>query len=503
MTHHADIKASFEALQINFCDHHENYFNDEMEKTVVVVPSLTLDYEILSKIKGHFYYEERMLCMLMLLKIEKTYVTFISSLPISPLIIDYYLHMLPDINVDECRKRLTLISCYDSRSLPLTNKILNRPRLIQRIIRSLHNAENSHLVCFNVTEYEMELSAKLHIPLYGSHPDLNYLGLKSGSRKLFKQCGMPLPYGFEDIYSLEELCMALQKIYENNDQTQKAVIKINEGFSGDGNAIFSYDGIPVEKENQLDWLRNNLKTNLKIVAKKLKYKDFIKKLMTMGGVAETFLDGEVITSPSVQCRINPNHDICIISTHDQVMGGESSQVFLGATFPADHEYATSLAQMCHPLAKHMAQLGVLGRFGIDFMSIKKNGHWYHHAIEINLRKGGTTHPFLMLQFLTNGSYDADSGTYLLPDGEKRYYFATDNIQNNAYKGLTPTDLLDIVFRHDLHYNHEKAQGIMFHLISALSQYGKIGLVSIADTKERALEYYTQVIHILNMETGEN
>ncbi len=499
----SDIHNEFQNLQDKFCENFDSYFLDDQEKSVVVVPSLTLDYEILSKIKGHFYYEERMLCMLMLLKMEKTHITFVSSISISPLIIDYYLHMLPHVNIEECSKRLTLISCYDSSSLPLTQKILNRPRLVNRIKSSIKNLGNSHLVCFNVTDLEMDLSVKLDIPLYGTDAKLNHLGSKSGSRKLFKECGLLHPYGFEDIHSIEEIFLALQKLFERDPYIKKAVIKVNDGFSGDGNAIFNYDGIHNTHEEINSWIKNHLKTNLKIVAKKLKFKDFISKMNKMGGVVEEFLDGEIITSPSVQCRINPNKNICIISTHDQVMGGESSQVFIGATFPADIEYAATLGHICYPLATRMAALGVLGRFGIDFMSIKKDNDWLHYAIEINLRKGGTTHPFIMLQFLTEGYYDYNIGEYFLPNGEKRYYFATDNIQNHQYKGLTPIDLLDIVIQHDLHYSQEKAEGVMFHLISALSQYGKIGLVSIASSKEKAIEYYVQVLDILNKETSNN
>ncbi|MBL0099024.1 MAG: hypothetical protein IPP49_02380 [Saprospiraceae bacterium] len=103
--------------------------------------------------------------------------------------------------------------------------------------------------------------------------------------------------------------------------------------------------------------------------------------------------------------------------------------------------------------------------------------------EINLRKGGTTHPFLMLQFLTNGSYHPEEGCYCVQDGSQRFYFATDNVQSKRYKGLTPMDLIDIAMHHGLHYDHAKQEGVMFHLISALSQYGKIGLVSIGTTRE--------------------
>jgi hypothetical protein len=123
----------------------------------------------------------------------------------------------------------------------------------------------------------------------------------------------------------------------------------------------------------------------------------------------------------------------------------------------------------------------------------------HYAIEINLRKGGTTHPYLMLQFLTEGDYDAESGEYYMPDGKKRYYFATDNLQRDCYKGLTPHDLIDIAMYNGLHFNSSLQEGVMFHLISALSQFGKLGLVCIGSTPERAIEYYNKVVFVLNDE----
>ena len=105
----------FQDLQQKFIHQYASIFNDTLApRSVVVIPSLTLDSQILSKIKGHFYYEERMLCMLMLLKMPETRITFVTSIPISSLIIDYYLHMLPGITSEHAKSRLTLLSCYDA-----------------------------------------------------------------------------------------------------------------------------------------------------------------------------------------------------------------------------------------------------------------------------------------------------------------------------------------------------------------------------------------------------
>jgi hypothetical protein len=123
----------------------------------------------------------------------------------------------------------------------------------------------------------------------------------------------------------------------------------------------------------------------------------------------------------------------------------------------------------------------------------------HYAIEINLRKGGTTHPFLLLQFLTDGMYNEYTGEYITASGNIRFYFASDNIENEKFKGLSPHDLIDIVIHHELLYDSTKQEGVMFHLIGALSQYGKLGILCIGSTRKRAIEYFEKIMMVLNKE----
>ncbi len=124
----------FKKLQDRFVMQFEHIFPDNRApRTVIIIPSLTMDEEILSKISGINHYEERMLCMLMLLRMPRTHVIYVTSETIDPVIVDYYLHMLPGVTGYHALRRLTLLSCHDSSSTPLTKKILERPRLIQRI----------------------------------------------------------------------------------------------------------------------------------------------------------------------------------------------------------------------------------------------------------------------------------------------------------------------------------------------------------------------------------
>lgn len=489
----------FRKLQHSFPRQFRKVFPDKLAaKSVIIIPSITLDQEILAKVNGHVHYEERMLCLLMLLRMPRTHVVYITSTPVDPVIVDYYLHLLPGITRHHALQRLTLLSCYDASPKSLTEKILDRPRLIERIKKSIPAGNVAHLACFNVTKHERTLAVKLEMPVYGCDPELFDLGNKSNSRKIFKQCGLAVPPGFEDLKNEDGIINALAELKLNNPALRKAVVKMNDGFSGEGNAVFSYEGID-EGSDWKQWIADNLESKLKIVAAGLSYKDFMYKFQHMQGIVEAFVDGDIKTSPSVQCRINPLGDCKVISTHDQVVGGESGQVFIGANFPAREEYAIEIGEYGLKVAEALQKSGVMGRFAVDFISVKEADGWKHYAIEINLRKGGTTHPYILLQFLTDGDYDYENGLYLTANRQTRYYFCSDNLQNDNYIGITPPDLIDIAMLHHLHYDGTSQEGVMFHLIGALSQYGKLGVVCIGSTPERAKNFYEQTVKVLDGE----
>ena len=52
----------------------------------------------------------------------------------------------------------------------------------------------------------------LGIPLNGLDPELNYLGTKSGSRKVFREAGVPHPPGFEDLKDTADVERALVEL---------------------------------------------------------------------------------------------------------------------------------------------------------------------------------------------------------------------------------------------------------------------------------------------------
>ncbi len=467
-------------------------------RTVVIVPSLSLDQEVLARISGAHHYEERMLCLLLLLRLPRTEVIYVTSRPLPEPIVDYYLHLLPGIPAQHARRRLTLLSCHDGSATALTAKLLARPRLLRRLRDAISDPATAHLSCFNVTEMERTLALRLGLPIYGCDPALLHWGSKSGSRKIFREAGIPMPDGFEDLGGAEDVAAALAALKARRPDMRRAVVKLDEGFSGEGNAVFDFEGAP--GSGLESWVLNRL-PRLAFEAKGMTWDLFAEKLAGMGGTVEAFVEGAVKRSPSAQFRVDPLGRLEPISTHDQVLGGRTGQIFLGCRFPADDDYRLQIQENGARAARVLAEKGVLGRFAVDFLSVKHGGAWRHYAIEVNLRKGGTTHPFLMLQYLTDGRYDAESGSFLTPAGHPRCYYASDNLEAERYRGLTPSDLIDIAALNGLHFNGACQEGVAFHLIGALSEFGKLGVLCIGPSHDRAEALYRRTVEILDRESG--
>ena len=164
--------------------------------------------------------------------------------------------------------------------------------------------------------------------------------------------------------------------------------------------------------------------------------------LALGGVVEERIVGTRFTSPSAQADIRPDGEVVVLATHEQVLGGEGGQVYLGCRFPADPAYAPRLADAARAVGQQLARRGALGRFSVDFVAAGDDaGRWRIDAIEINLRKGGTTHPYSALRNLVPGRYATDEGRWIAEYGTNRAYSATDNLVDEAWLGLPVPDVI--------------------------------------------------------------
>jgi len=59
--------------------------------------------------------------------------------------------------------------------------------------------------------------------------------------------------------------------------------------------------------------------------------------------------------------------------------------------------------------------------------------------------------------------------------------------------------VDVAVLNGLHYDGTTHEGVVFHLIGALSEFGKLGVVCVGASSERAEALYRRTVEILDRE----
>ncbi|MDQ3663619.1 MAG: peptide ligase PGM1-related protein, partial [Actinomycetota bacterium] len=265
-------------------------------------------------------------------------------------------------------------------------------------------------------------------------------------------------------------------------------VKLDNSAAGDGNAIVDLTHLP------------GCGTPEEAVAVKGRVGAlpdwYVPAVEAEGAIVEELIQGEDFRSPSVQLSATPAGGVELLSTHDQILGGQSGQVYEGCRFPAYEGYAAQIADYGMRIGRMLAAEGVVGRFGVDFATVRAGSGWASYALEINLRKGGTTHPYGTAQLLLHGAYDARAGTYRDDRGQERFYVSTDNLLNPRWMTLDPRRVIERVDRAGLAYDPFRRTGVVVHMLSCLPIDGRFGLTAFGASREQAEELYAAVPTVL-------
>jgi PGM1 C-terminal domain/ATP-grasp domain len=469
-------KTAFDVLAKRLADRHPGHpLPTPIVRTIVVVPSLTFPVVELRKIIGIQHYEERLLFLLLLLADPDRRLLYVSSAPIDPVVIDYYLGFLPD--PQEARGRLELVSLGDVTPRALAAKLADRPEVLDRIAGLIADPEDALLLTFNVTGHERAVAERLGVSLFGPAPELVPLGSKTGSRRVGREAGVDVLDGSEDLWSMDEVERAVERLRRTRPGIDAVVVKLNNGFSGQGNAI-----VELGRDGTGD--RSTWRTTF--CAAEESWSSFAAKIGAEGGVVERLVRTAGVASPSAQVSIAPGGDVRVISTHDQILGGPSQQVYLGCRFPARAEYRARIQRDAEAVARVLVARGVVGAFGIDFFALADQGRTRVSLCEINLRLGGTTHPYWMARLATGASWDPAAGQ-LAVGGRPLFYTATDNLKSARLVGSHPDEVISAVAGRGLALRPGGDTGVALHLLGAPPAHGKMGMTCVAGSAQQADE----------------
>jgi hypothetical protein len=484
-------EVEFLALQRRLPAVHEATRDGRAERAVVVLPSRTVDkwHEPAAVTQA---YEERLLCSLLELRDPGLRLTYVTSSRIPSAAVDYQLSLLPRRVRASARSRLTLVALDDASARPLSQKLLDRSRVLERIKGMVRHERFAYVAPFQSGDTERDVAISLGLPLYGAHPCHEPLGSKSGSRKLFADCGVPHPVGVENLSSVDSVVSAIVSLRASRADLSELVLKLDRGVSGEGNAIVDVSGLPSSGDPaEAPAIRQRLAV-LAPEAPGVSVQAFLAKLAAGGGIIEERITGSELRSPSVQIQISPTGEAVVVSTHDQILGGASGQSYLGCRFPAEASYAPMISDLARSVGERLAALGVIGRLALDFVVARDPASaWRPYAIEINLRKGGTTHPFETLASLTGGTYDPATAIFTTPTGAHKHYVATDHLESSDLTALGHAGVLSVAQRPELRFNPLRRSGTAFHMVSSINQAGRTGFTAIGDSAEEADALYSR------------
>ncbi len=457
-------------------------------ESVVVIPSVTLDK--ITERSGSLTqaYEERFLFLLLLLRQPRLRLVYVTSMPIAPTIIEYYLALLSGVIPSHARSRL-LPGVGRRRQPGSAQPEAARPA---RAAPADRRARSPTGRCRTSSRTTRPSSSGTSPSRWGSPctaPTRDWRA--SAPRRAAAGCS---PRRASVIRSATRTSIRSTRWRTRCDDAGRAP----DHRGGDRQAQRGRvrhgqrAGRPprparTRRRREHDDTVARLRA-MQFESDEVTIDPYLAKLAERGGIVEERITGVELRSPSVQLRTLPTGEVELLSTHDQLLGGKSGQSYLGCCFPADPDYAAAISDEAAVIGDRLAREGVLGRFAVDFVVVKDEaGAWTIYAIELNLRKGGTTHPFLTLQFLTDGRYEASTGRFLTAEGREKHLVATDHFEEESLRALTVDDLFDIVARHGLHFDQARQSGVVFHMISCLTESGQVGLTAVGDTPEQAKE----------------
>ncbi|MAW07052.1 MAG: hypothetical protein CME61_02090 [Halobacteriovoraceae bacterium] len=450
----------------------------------IVIPSMSFDRELLEGIEGVSHYELRSLWEILRVKDKNVYVTFVSSykIPFSTL---KHFKEIYNLSAEEF-SRVSFVEISRKKNiLSLTKNILIDESALKKIKKTF-KCENVLLEPFVFTHQEKALSRLLEIPSWYDHPQMNYFHTKSGNRFIVGSSA-PMPDGLGDLFSFDAVVKGVIKLKNDKPGLESCMVKLNFGVSGQGNMKLDLPSgkawealLPKEKEDSI----RNCFESAKLFNKTLKASDFKQRIIEEGAVVEEFISNEIISSPSAQIFCKPD-SIDLISTHHQILD-KSGQKFLGGSYPCDDQFRKKIEKFSIKVGEKLKDLKVFGVVSIDFLISKnqKTSELDYHLIELNIRKGGTTHPFMLSNFAIKSNEHFEAGPPSREFTDNYVYRSNDNFYPCRTRYSCQKDILEKATADGILFSRKKKEGVIFHLLSSYEETGKVGYTILASSKDR-------------------
>lgn len=170
-------------------------------------------------------------------------VIYICPFTVTNEVYKYYLKILELVEIEDPTSRFHVIVPENYPSfkghLSLAQAMLYSPKALNKV-QELIEGKQAYIVPGKVGAYDIKLSIQLGTPIMCGEPDLTTGNIihstKSGAKRIFQVCDIPIPMSAYDISDKNEFELALARLIINNLDVNVWVFKIDDEFGARGHA---------------------------------------------------------------------------------------------------------------------------------------------------------------------------------------------------------------------------------------------------------------------------
>lgn len=193
----------------------------------------------------------------------------------------YYMKILELVEIEEPSKRFHLVVPENytkfHENMSLAQALMYSPKACKQIT-NLINDRQAYIVPGKISQFDIKLSIQLGVPILAGEPEkATTFSSKSGAKRIFQKCDIPIPVSAYDIYNPLEFENALSRLIANNLDVNIWMFKMDDEFGGRGHASINVDNIRTvvelrkKKVNMTDSMIGRLREVLnKVLPKKVK-----------------------------------------------------------------------------------------------------------------------------------------------------------------------------------------------------------------------------------------
>lgn len=452
--------------------------------TLVYVPSIALGPLTRRHLAGLDYFQERNYYLAAGVREPDTQIIFVLSRAMQDDLLDAHLDLLRrTLALSQASlARIHVLKVEQPPDRSLSAALLADKASLERL-RTLLQSRRAGFDFWTVGEDEIALAGAFGLPYIGMPPDRAGADSKATAKRMFRQAGVQTPPDFGVFHDLSSLWRACADGTFSPART--VLLKLNSEEGGNGIAR-----LPLDADLST---AQAMRSAIAIDKPYIQLAEFEEQMALQGALVETFLDDNVIASPSVKMLIDEDGKVSCLATHDQIL---LNSMYLGCRFPADAAYRSLVSSAGFRIGLQCARDGWRGIVSIDFLLTGSRAGsgpieqdlW---AIEINARKGATTHPYFWTRTLTGATYDADRGI-LHANGRETVYRSAEYVASPRLAHLSGSQILELIRRADLEYDPATRKGVLVHMLSCARLHRKIGVTAIANTHEDTDTYIRRV-----------